>query len=126
MDHRSKVLFRAMKGLFARGIHDELVAVLASNVFASSTVTNYLRQSQFPPIIVNPSQEPPRTVVDDAILDALQQQSFSSVRELAKTTCTPRSMVHRPEHKRLGLLFRIIDGFPRASHPLEKPGMSLR
>jgi hypothetical protein len=95
MDQRSIVLFRAMKGLSARGIHDELIAVLASDVTADSTVTNYLRQSRFPPIIVDPSQEPPTIVADDAILDALEQQPFSLVRELAKTTCTARSTVHR-------------------------------
>jgi hypothetical protein len=78
-----------------KGIHDEFVAVLASNVITDSTVTNYLRQSQFSPIIVDSSQKPPRIVVDDAILNTLQQQPFSSIRELAKPTCTPRSTVHR-------------------------------
>jgi hypothetical protein len=84
-----------MNGLSARGIHDELVAVPASDAIASSTVTNYLRQSRLPSIIVDPSQEPPTTVADDAILDALQQQPFSSVRKLVKPACISPSMAHQ-------------------------------
>jgi hypothetical protein len=81
MDQRSIVLFLAMKGLSARAVHDELVAVLVSNAIAYSTVTKYLRHSQLPPIIADPLVEPPTTVTDGAILDDLQRQPFSSVRK---------------------------------------------
>jgi hypothetical protein len=84
-----------MKSLSARDIHDELVAVLGSEVIGCSTVTKYLRQSRLPPIIPDAFESPITTVTCDAILDAVQQQLFSSVREFAKLTYIPRSMVDR-------------------------------
>jgi hypothetical protein len=56
-------------------------------------VTKYLRQSQISPIPLETPEKPLAAVMDDAILDALEQQPFSSVRELAELTCIPRSMV---------------------------------
>jgi hypothetical protein len=53
-----------------------------------------LRQRQFPAISSEPSNEPPTTIIDDAILDALDKQPFSLVRELAKLTCIPTTRVY--------------------------------
>jgi hypothetical protein len=83
-----------MKGLSAQNIHGEFVVVLGSDAISYSTVTKYLRQTRIFPIPMETLEKPPNTVTDDAILDALQQQPFSSVRELAKLTCIPRSPVH--------------------------------
>jgi hypothetical protein len=41
MDQRSICLFLAMKGLSAREVHSELVAVLGLDVIGYSTVTRY-------------------------------------------------------------------------------------
>jgi DNA-binding IclR family transcriptional regulator len=41
-----------------------------------------------------------RSPVDEAILTALIQFPFSSVRELSRTICLPRSTVHRHRHLR--------------------------
>jgi hypothetical protein len=48
MDQRSICLFLAMKRLSAQAISNELVAVLGRDAIGYSTVTNYLRQQQFP------------------------------------------------------------------------------
>jgi hypothetical protein len=112
MDQRSIILFLAMKSLSARDIHNELVAVLGFDAVGDSTVTKYLRQSRLPPIILYMLEPPTTTVTDDAILNALQQQSFSSVRELAKLTCIPRSPVHRRLTRRLGFVVKHIRWTP--------------
>jgi hypothetical protein len=78
-----------MKGLSAREVHTELVAVLGLDAIAYSAVTGYRRQRQFPAISPEPSDQPPTAIIDDAILEALHKQPFSSVRELAKLTCIP-------------------------------------
>jgi hypothetical protein len=62
-----------MKGLSAREIHSELVAVPGPDVIGFSTVTEYLRQRQCPVIFPEPSDEPPTTIIDDAILQALDK-----------------------------------------------------
>jgi hypothetical protein len=77
MDQRSICPFFAMKGLSARDVHNELLAVLGLNAIAYSTLTNDLRQPQFPAISSEPSDEPPTTIIDDAILDTLDKQPFS-------------------------------------------------
>jgi hypothetical protein len=73
MDQRSIYLFLAMKGLSAREVHDELVAVIGRGAIACSTVTSYPRQRQFPAISSEPSDESPTTLIDDAILDTLDK-----------------------------------------------------
>jgi hypothetical protein len=77
MDQRSICLFPAMKGLSATEVHSELVAVLGLDVIGSSTVTRYLRQWQFLVIFREPSDEPRVTIIEDAILEALDKQPFS-------------------------------------------------
>jgi hypothetical protein len=54
MEQRSVWLFLALKGLSARAIHDKHTAVLGRDAIAYSTVTKYLRQKQFPSILVDP------------------------------------------------------------------------
>jgi hypothetical protein len=94
MDQRSISLFLAMNGLLARDVHSQLVAVLSPDAIAYSTVNSYLRQRQFPAISSEPSHEPATTIIHDAILDALDKQSFLSFKELAKLTCIPITTVY--------------------------------
>jgi hypothetical protein len=83
-----------MKRLSAQAIDNELIAVLSPDAIGYSTVTNYLRQRHFPSTLRETPDEPSATVIDNAILDALEKQSFSSICELVQLTCIPRSMVH--------------------------------
>jgi hypothetical protein len=94
MSQRSICLFFAVKRLSAQVIDNELVAVLSPDAIGYSTVTNYLRQRHIPSTLCEIPDEPTATVIENAILDALEKQPFSSIRELAQLTCIPRSTVH--------------------------------
>jgi hypothetical protein len=112
MDQRSICLFLAMKGLSARDLHNELVAVLVPDAIAYSTVTSYLRRRQFPAISSEPSHEPPMTIIDYSILDAFDKQPFSSVKELAKLTCMPTTTVYRHLTRLLGFAVKHLRWIP--------------
>jgi hypothetical protein len=95
MDQQSICLFLIDKGLLAQTVHTELVSVLGSDAVAYSTITKYLRQRKFPSILCDTLEEPPTTVFDCSILDALERQSFSCVQELLKLTRIPTATVRR-------------------------------
>jgi hypothetical protein len=61
-----------MKGLSARAIHNELTGVLGADAIAYSTVTLHLRRRLFPTILVDPPDDSPTTIVDQAIRDTLE------------------------------------------------------
>jgi hypothetical protein len=94
-DQRSICLFLAMKRLSAQATYNELVAVLGPDAIGYSAVTNYLREWHFLSTLREAPDEPAATVIDKAILDALEKQPFSSIRELVQLICIPRSTVHR-------------------------------
>jgi hypothetical protein len=123
MDQRSICLFLAIKGLSAREVRIELVAVLGLDVIGSSTITRYPRQRQFPTSSPKLSDEPPTTIVDDAILEALDKKPFSSVRELAKLTCIPATTVYRHLTKSLGFVLEHLRWLP---HSLTGPHQAQR
>jgi hypothetical protein len=87
--------------------------VLGPDAIASSTVTGYRRQQQFPVISSEPSDEPPTTIIDDAILDALDKQPFSSVRELAKLTCILTTTVSRHLTRSLRFVVKHLRWVPQ-------------
>jgi DNA-binding MarR family transcriptional regulator len=108
MDQRSICLFLTMKGLSAREVHAELVAIVGLDAIAYSTVTKSVQQRQFPAIFPEPSDEPRTTIIDDAILETLHKQPFSSVRELAKLTCIPTTTVYRHLRGSLGSVLKHL------------------
>jgi hypothetical protein len=112
MDQRSICLFLAMKGLSSRDVHNELIAVLGSDAIAYSTVTSYLRQRQFPDISSESSDELLTTIIDDAILDALDKQPFPSVKELARLTCIPTTTVYRHLTRSVGFVVKHLRWVP--------------
>jgi hypothetical protein len=69
--------------------------VLGPDAIAYSTVTKRLRQRKFPAIPCDATEELPTTIIDGAILDALEKQPFFSILELAKPTCIPKTTIHR-------------------------------
>jgi hypothetical protein len=100
MDQKPIVLYLQMKGMDLDAIHDDLVRTLGKDAVTYSTVTKYARSAQFssrkeatPPEA--PDVEP--SPMDEAILTALAEFPFpfpfSSVRELSRKTCLPRSTV---------------------------------
>jgi hypothetical protein len=98
MDQKSIVLYLNRKGWMARVIHDDLVATLGDEAIAYSTVTKYLREAQTGPDDANPSSEEMSHHIDDSeedILSALEELSFSSVRQLSHATHLPATMAYR-------------------------------
>jgi hypothetical protein len=98
MDQKTIVLYLRMKGISLDAIHEDLVRTLCTDAVTDSMVTKYARSAKFSPKKGRPSSEPPvveSSLVDDAILAALADCPFSSIRELSRWTCLPRSTVHR-------------------------------
>jgi hypothetical protein len=95
MDQHTMCLYLNRKGFSAKVIHDELVQVICSDAIAYSTVTSYMRASHW--IAQNEEQhsDSPPDVIDNAILQALIQIPFASMRELAKSTYISRATVRR-------------------------------
>jgi hypothetical protein len=92
------------------GIHDDLVRTLGKDVVAYSTVTEYARSAQFSGRKEATPPEPPdveRSPVDEAILTVIAEFPFSSVRELSRRICLPRSTVHRHRHLTQSLRFTV-------------------
>jgi hypothetical protein len=96
MDQKPIVLYLRMKGMALDTTHDNLVRTLGNDAVAYSTVTKYARSAQFSGRKETTPPEAPdveRSPVDEAILTALAEFPFSSVRELSRRICLPRSTV---------------------------------
>jgi hypothetical protein len=93
MDQRTICLYLNIKGLSPQVIHDELVQILGLDAIAYSKVASYLRASHWRAQNEEQHSDHPPDVIDKAILQALNQTAFASVRELAKSTCIPRATV---------------------------------
>jgi hypothetical protein len=111
MDKRSIVLDLNRKGLMAHVIHQDLVATLAEEAIAYSTVTNYLRAARIIPrdaISFSAATSPHIHKSDEDILRALKEFPFSSVRKLSCATHLPQSMVYRRLSEKLGFIARHL------------------
>jgi hypothetical protein len=105
MDQKPIVLYLPMKEMALDAIHDDHVRTLGKDAVAYSTVTKYARSAQFPGRKEATSPKAPgveRSPVDEAILTPLAEFPFpfpfSSVHELSRRNCLPRSTVHRHRH----------------------------
>jgi hypothetical protein len=106
------VLYLRMKVMALNAIHDDLVRTLGKDTVVYSTVTKYTRSAQFSGRKeATPTEAPDleRSLVDEAILTALAEFPFpfSSLRELSRRICLPRSTVHR--HLTALLRFTVRD-----------------
>jgi hypothetical protein len=111
MDQRSIALYLSMKGLSAKAIHRELVRTLGAEAVTYPAVTWYLHAARSPA----QSKEAPDEAgvtrtdsVDAAVLKALTDNPFSSVRESSWLTCLPRSTIHRRLTESLGFTVRHL------------------
>jgi hypothetical protein len=86
-EQRSIVLYLARNGFSPLGIHDDLVTTLGADAVSYSSATRYFRDAVFassnPP---TPLSEPEAQFdnCDHAILLALAEQPFASIRELSR------------------------------------------
>jgi hypothetical protein len=70
----------------AREIHDDIVATLGLHAMSYSSVTSYLSKAQFPPSKPEPNPADVQKYLDDsdqAVLTALEESPFASVRQLS-------------------------------------------
>jgi hypothetical protein len=75
-------------------IHDDLVATLGEEAIAYSTVTKYLREAQTGPddgITLSEEISPHINDWDEAILRAIEEFPFSSVRQFLHATHLPKT-----------------------------------
>jgi hypothetical protein len=106
MDQRPIVLYLRMKGMALDAMHNDLGRTLGKDAVTYSTVTKCARSAQFsgrqeatPPEAPDVECSP----VNEAMLTGLAEFPFSSVRELSRGICLPRSTMHR--HLRQSLPF---------------------
>jgi hypothetical protein len=110
MDQKPIVIYLRMKWMGLDSIHDDLVRTIGKDVVAYSTVTKYACSAQFsgrkeatPPEAPNAERSP----VDEAILTALAEFPFSSMRKLSRRICLPRSTVNRDGDLTQSLCFTV-------------------
>jgi hypothetical protein len=88
-------LFLDKQGFSAFDIHRQLVDVLKTEAIAYSTVRRYLREVLWTAVKAERTETETHDVFAQAILAALDELPFSSVRGLAKRTCIPPTPVYR-------------------------------
>jgi hypothetical protein len=79
-------------------------------------VTNYLREAQTGPDEASPLSEEISPYIDDsdeALLRALEELPFSSVRQLSHATHLPKTTVYRRLSEKLGFTARHLRRVPR-------------
>jgi hypothetical protein len=78
---------------------------------------------------LTPPEEPATTVIDQAILDAFEQQPFPSIQELAGLTCISITTVHRHLTQSLGFVVKHL-GWDRhsltATQKMERVTLSIK
>jgi hypothetical protein len=117
MDQKPIILYLRMKKMALDTVHDDLVRTRGKDAVSYSTVTKYARSAQFSGQKDATSPEAPdveRSPVDEVILTALAEFPFpfSSVHELSRRICLPRSIVHRYLRQSLRSTVRHLRWFP--------------
>jgi hypothetical protein len=111
MPQQSIVFSLNRKGWTAQVIHDDLVATLGEDVIAYRAVTKYLRSVQISAGNPNPRSEPTSFRIDESnktIFRALEELTFSSVRQLSPATHLSVTMVYRRLSEKLGFSARHL------------------
>jgi hypothetical protein len=93
---RPIVAYLSLEGMSARGVHDNIVTTLGPDAVSYSSVTCDLREARFPPSKPEPHPTDVQRNLDDsdqAILVALEDSPFASVRQLSRLTHLPSTTV---------------------------------
>jgi hypothetical protein len=115
MDLKSIALYLAIKGMNATQITNDINATLGERTVAYSTVTGYLRSKSLFPSFKQTQDEkqfPQLTEIDEAILMALEDEPFSSIRQLARATHIPQTTVYNHLNDKLGFTVRHLRWVP--------------
>lgn len=98
INFESIVVFLHLKGFNAREIHRDINETFHTNVIGYSTVTKYIRDQKFLRVVDDEEEEefvPCNFQNQQAILKALNDYPFSSIREISTLTLIPKSSVYR-------------------------------
>jgi hypothetical protein len=117
MDQTPIVLYLQMNGMALDAIHNNLVRTLGKDAVAYLMMSKYARSAQFAGRKeATPSEalDVERSPVNETILRILPEFPFSSVHELSRRICLPRSTLHRQRHLTNHFASRcdIFDGCP--------------
>jgi hypothetical protein len=123
MTQRLIVAYLSLKGMLAREIHDDIVATLGPDAVSYSSVTRYLCEARFPLSKPEPHPADVQRDLDDsdqAILTALEDNPFASVRQLSQLIHLPSTTIDRPLTQSLGFVARHFRWVPHALSDAQK------
>jgi hypothetical protein len=123
MSQRPIVADLSTKRMSAREIHDDVVATLGPDVVPYNSVTQYLCEARFLPSKPEPHPAEIQTDFNDsarAILAALEDSPFASVRQLSRLTHLPSTTVYRSFTDSLGFMARQLRWVPHALSDAQK------
>jgi hypothetical protein len=124
MDFNSIALYLKAKGMNARALHNDLVAMLGTKVLGDSIVLRWLREAQLDQFLetaVDFTEDAEVDEIDEAILSALEFQPFDSVRDIAQLSPLARSTAHWHLTRSLGFLVRHLRWIPHVLTQEQKP-----
>jgi hypothetical protein len=116
-------IYLHLKALSVHAIHDDLVATLGPKAMAYSMVTGYLRAAKLgtAELTLDPKPSSPCLENSDrALLGAMEEKLFSSVRELARATPIPGATVYRRLTKSLRFVRCLLRSGPRLLSDAQK------
>jgi hypothetical protein len=128
MTQRPIVDYLSLKGMSAREIHDDIIVTLGPDAVSYSSVTRYLREARFPPSKPEPHPADVQRDLDDsdqAILAALEDGPFASVRQLSRLTHVPSKTVCRSLTQSLEFVARHLRWVPHALSDPQKARESI-
>jgi hypothetical protein len=123
MTQRPIVAYRSLEGMPAPEIHDDVVTTLGPDAWSYSSATRYFREAQFPPSDPEPHSADIQTNLGDsgqAILAALEDSPFASVRELSRLTHLPSTTVYRRLTQSLGFVAHHLRWVPHVLSDAQK------
>jgi hypothetical protein len=115
MDRQSVMMYLGLKVLNTVEIRNDLVATLKGEAKSYSNVTYYLRKPNFASLKTPQPSESPAPILDEsneAILLALSEKPFASVRQLACRTRLHSSKVYDHITHKLGCTVRYLHWVP--------------
>jgi hypothetical protein len=117
MDLRSVVTSLSIKDMNAREIYADVNDILGADCIGYSTVTKYLREKSFSKSMLDADFEPKiedENFIDEAIIGALEECPFASLRQIAKRRLIPMSTVRYHLVNSLGYRIRNIRWVPQS------------
>jgi transcriptional antiterminator len=123
MDLRSICLYLYQKGMNAIEIHNHIESTFGPDAISYFTVTKYRRETQ----VTHDSELSPISIedecqrlIDKALLLALAEELFASVRRLASKTLISRTTVYRHADRPFGMTVKHLRWVAHSLSPQQK------